>query len=37
MTVLSVFTIELNYIKISANIQHHKSDAKQLKHYLTIN
>ncbi len=34
---LSVLTIKLSYIKISVNMQHHKSDARQLKHYLIIN
>ena len=37
ITALSILTAELNHIKISVNIQHHKSDAKQLKHYLIIN
>jgi len=34
---LSVLTVELSYIKISASIQHYRSDARQLKHYLMIN
>jgi len=37
MTALSVLIVEFSYIKISANVQHHKSDARQLRHYLTIN
>jgi len=37
ITALSVLTVELNHIKISVNIQHHKSDARQLRHYLIIN
>ncbi len=28
MTALSVLTIELSYIKISASVQHHRFDAK---------
>ncbi len=37
MTVLSALTAELSYIKISASIQHYRSDIKQLRHYLMIN
>ncbi len=37
MTALSVLTVKLSYIKISASMQHHKSDVKQLRHYLMIN
>ncbi len=37
MTALSVFTVELSYIKISVNVQHYKFNVKQLKYYLTIN
>ncbi len=37
MTALSVLTAELSHIKISVNIQHHRSDVKQLRHYLIIN
>jgi len=28
ITALSVFTVELNHIKISVSIQHHRSDTK---------
>ena len=34
---LSILTVELSYIKISVNVQHHRSDAKQLKYYSMIN
>ncbi len=37
ITALSVLTVELSYIKISVNMQHHRSDARQLRHYLIIN
>jgi len=37
MTALSVLTVELSHIKISINVQHHRSDARQLRHYLMIN
>jgi len=37
ITAFSVLTVELNYIKISVNVQHHRSDAKQLKYYSMIN
>ncbi len=37
MTALSVLTVKLSYIKILISVQHHRSDAKQLRHYLIIN
>ena len=37
MTVLSALTTELSHIKISVNVQHHRFDVRQLKHYLMIN
>ncbi len=37
MTALSALIVELSYIKISVNVQHHRSDAKQLRHYSMIN
>ena len=37
ITALSVFIAELSHIKILINVQHHRSDAKQLRHYSTIN
>jgi len=37
ITALSVLTAELSHIKILVNIQHHRSDVKQLRHYLIIN
>ncbi len=37
MTALSVLIVELNYIKISVSMQHHRFDIRQLKHYLIIN
>ncbi len=37
MTALSVFTAELSHIKILISVQHHKSNAKQLRHYSMIN
>ncbi len=37
ITALSVLTVKFNYIKISASMQHHRSNVKQLRHYLIIN
>jgi len=37
MTALFILTVELSYIKISVSMQHHRSDAKQLRHYSMIN
>ncbi len=37
MIALSIFTVEFSYIKILANIQHYRFDAKQLRHYSMIN
>ncbi len=37
MTAFSVFTVELSHIKISVSVQHHRSDVRQLRHYLMIN
>ncbi len=37
MTALSVLTVKLSHIKILISVQHHRSDAKQLRHYLIIN
>ena len=37
MTALSVLTVELSYVKILANMQYHKFNVKQLRHYLITN
>ncbi len=37
MTALFVLIAELSYMKISASIQHHRSDVRQLRHYLMTN
>ncbi len=37
ITALSILIVKLNHIKISASVQHHRSDTKQLRHYSTIN
>ncbi len=37
MTALSVLTVKLSYIKILINVQHHRFNARQLRHYLMIN
>ena len=37
MTALSVLIIELSHIKISVSVQHYRSDARQLRHYLMTN
>ncbi len=37
MTALSAFTVKLSHIKILINVQHYRSDARQLRHYLMIN
>ena len=37
ITALSALIAELSHIKISVSVQHHRSDARQLRHYLMTN
>ncbi len=37
MTALFTLTVELSHIKVSASMQHHRFNVKQLKHYSIIN